>query len=288
VSPAVGVGQAGGKLILCGEHAVVYGHPAIAFGVDLGTTVRLRARPGPVRIAGRDEPLLLTAVQQVVGTEGVEVELETTLPIGRGMGSSASLAVALVRAWRDLRGLPAGTPDEVFEAALPVERVFHHNPSGLDVAVAARGGVVRYLRATPPRLWALPCPPWSVVVLDTGKVGHTGTLVSHVGSQRPGIDPILNRIGALVDEAAAVLDQPEALGALLDENHALLGRIGVSTDELDELATFARAHGALGAKLSGAGGGGVVLALVDDPTPLLAAAARRGIPAWTCRPTEPA
>lgn len=288
MSARTGVGWAGGKLILCGEHAVVYGQPAIAFGVDLGTTVRLRERPGPSTLRGLPpEPLLLRAVYEVVEREGVELEVETALPVGRGMGSSASLAVALVRAWRALRGLPQASPAETFDAALPVETVFHHNPSGLDVAVAARGGVLRYVRATPPLLSPLPCPSWQVVVLDTGKAGPTGALVSGVGAQRPGIDPLLERIGALVDEAAGCLNDPPALGALLDENHALLRQIGVSTDQLDRLTALARANGAHGAKLSGAGGGGVVLALVDDPEPLLRAAARQGIPAWTCRPTEP-
>jgi mevalonate kinase len=280
-------GWAGGKLILCGEHAVVYGHPAIAFGVDRGTTVTLRKVTGPLQITCTlDSPLLRVALETHLGLDGLAVTLETTLPVGRGMGSSASLAVAVVRASRRLRGLDPHDASAVFDEALPIEAVFHNNPSGLDVAVAARGGVLRYKRATPPSLVPLPCPDWQVVVLDTGKVGRTGELVAGVGARRPGIDPQLQRIGDLVREAAACLHDRPALGALLNENHALLSQIGVSTPDCDALVDLARRHGAHGAKLSGAGGGGVVLALVDDPQPLIDAASELHIPAWACRPTE--
>jgi mevalonate kinase len=108
--------------------------------------------------------------------------------------------------------------------------------------------------------------------------------VAGVASRRPGIDPVLERIGALVVEARRVLDDPRALGPLLTENHRLLRQIGVSTPTLDDLVALALDHGALGAKLAGAGGGGVVLALTEDPAPILAAASDRGIHAFGCTP----
>ena len=279
----VGRAWASGKLILAGEHAVVHGQPAIAFSVDLGSTVEITARPGPTSIDGPiQDPKLTQAVQMVVGDHGYGVSIASTLPIGRGMGSSASLAVAIVRAWADLTEQPI----DVFDAAMPLERLFHHNPSGVDVAVIARGGVLRYQRTVPPTMSPLPCPSWTAVVIDTGKVGVTADLVAGVTSRRPGIDPILTRIGALVDEAAAALHDPAALGPLLLENHTLLAQIGVSTPQLDELVGMAMAHGAYGAKLSGAGGGGVVLALTDDPAPIVAASQALGLRAWITRPVE--
>lgn len=135
---ASGTGR--GKLLLCGEHAVVYGHPAIAFAVDRRTTVTLTERPGPTEICSvHADERLLAALAGVVEPEGLRVEVSTDLPVGRGMGSSAALAVALVRARAALAG-EAPDPDEVYERAMPIERAFHGNPSGVDVAVSARGG----------------------------------------------------------------------------------------------------------------------------------------------------
>ncbi len=280
-----------GKLILVGEHAVVHGQPAIAFAVDRGTTVTLRAAEGPTRLRPdlQDTPLR-DAICAVVGTSGVEVTLATDLPIGRGMGSSAALAVALARAWHawSAPDAPPLAGDALFDAAMPTERAFHATPSGLDVAVSVHGGVLRYRRG-PPLSWRPLAPPtWSVVVLDSGTAGPTGPLVAGVTARRPAIDPLLDRIGGLVDAAEGALHDPATLGPILDENHALLRDIGVSTPALDGLCALARRAGAHGAKLSGAGGGGVVIALVTDPEPVLAAARVAGVPAFTARPAPAA
>lgn len=280
------IGHGHGKLILCGEHAVVYGHPAIAMAVDRGTTVRLVERPGPTAAtdATIDDPRLPTALRAVLPDQGFGVEIRTDLPIGRGMGSSAALAVALVRADASRRG-EALDADALWERAMAVERVFHGNPSGLDHALSARGGLARYTRPAPghrPTLEPLPLPTWGIVVLDSGAAGDTAAMVAGVASRRPAIDRDLARIGALVDEAQAALADTRALGALLDENHALLRMIGVSTPRLDELVALARRAGAAGAKLAGAGGGGVVLALADEPDAVLSAVLKAGASAFRC------
>lgn len=277
-------GSGQGKLILCGEHAVVYGHPAIAFAVDLHTEVSLEALDGPTRItADHADDRLSAALHRVLPDQGFAVHIRTDLPVGRGMGSSAALAVALVRALAAHAG-EALSNETAIDRAQPVEAAFHGNASGLDLALAAHGGTIRYLRGPPRVITHLRAPRWTAVVLDSGEVGNTAALVSGVAARRPGVDGALARIGALVAEAERVLDDATALGPVLDENHALLREIGVSTPSLDALVAFARANGALGAKLAGAGGGGVVLALLDDPAPLLRAAAARGLLAWACRP----
>lgn len=275
------LGRAHGKLILVGEHAVVYGHPAIAFAVDLETRVTVEVGGSDLDSEADDEPLR-RAIAQTFGP-GHSVTIRGELPVGRGMGSSAALSVALIRARNKLRGQKASAR-EVFEDALELERIFHHHPSGLDVAVSVRGGSLRYVKGEKPL--PLPPPAGRIVVLDTGVVSNTAALVQGVMSRRPWVDSALNRIGALVDEAAAVLKAPAALGALMNENHALLREIGVSTPELDALVTLATDAGAYGAKLSGAGGGGVAIALVDDPEPVLRAAARQEVRAWACAPAR--
>ncbi|MCB9687129.1 MAG: mevalonate kinase [Alphaproteobacteria bacterium] len=278
-------GRGHGKLVLCGEHAVVHGYPAIAFAVDRGTSVTLTERPGPTELASpHTDDRVLDALRAVLPAEGYAVGVDTDLPVGRGMGSSAALAVAVVRARAALAGEELD-PDEVYERAMPLERVFHGNPSGIDVAVSARGGCLWFQRTpTGPARTPLAPGPWRVVVLDSGEAGNTAELVAGVASRRPGIDPVLARIGALVEQAPAHFGDPAALGALLDENHALLREIGVSNDRLDGLVALAKGAGAYGAKLAGAGGGGVVLALVPDPEPVLAAAERAGVVALECRP----
>lgn len=278
----IATGRGSGKLILCGEHAVVYGHPAIALAVDRGTTVVLRERPGPTGpgVSDVDDARLRAALLAVLPAEGFAVDVATDLPIGRGMGSSAALAVALVRADAARRG---ETPsfDDLFQRAFPVERVFHGDPSGVDHGVSLHGGVVRYLRAGP-TFTHLPTPSWRLVVLDSGSAGDTAAMVAAVRAR--GVPDVLARIGALVSDAERHLGDPVSLGELLDENHALLQQIGVSTPALDGLVRLARAAGAFGAKLAGAGGGGVVIALVDDPAPVLAAARGAGVTAFPVAP----
>jgi mevalonate kinase len=262
-----------GKLILCGEHAVVYGYPALAMAVDRGTTVTIEETGRPLEIVGLDDPRLEAAVRTVVG-DGVRVSIRSDLPIGRGMGSSAALAVALVRAAHgDV------SAEECFERAFRVERVFHGNPSGVDHAVSARGGLVRYQRA-PLILEDRPVPSWRLVVLDTGTAGDTAALVAGVASRRPAVDADLAAIGSLVDEVDRHLADGRAVGELLDENQRLLGRIGVSTPRIEDLCAVARKAGAYGAKLAGAGGGGVVVAIAPDPDAVVRAAAEHDIPAF--------
>ena len=125
-----------GKLILMGEHAVVYGHRAVAMAVNRGTTVRLESCAGPTRYLGEAfaDPRIDAALGAVLPAQGLGVRLETTLPIGRGMGSSAALAVALARARCALEGRPP-TFEALDTDAFQVESIFHGKPSGIDHTV---------------------------------------------------------------------------------------------------------------------------------------------------------
>ena len=270
--------SAPGKLILLGEHAVVYGHRAVAAAVSLGTTVTLTAREGPSGL-GEDAPATLradarlqAALATVLPPEGVAVSLESTLPMGCGMGSSAALAIALVRALAARDGR-APSFEELHARAFAVERAFHGTPSGIDHAVSARGGVVVYRRATGsppeggPALEDLALPgPVHLVVVDTGSPGDTAAMVAGVRARRdsdPAVDHALDAIGALVEDTLPALragDLP-ALGRSLSHAHAWLQRVGVSTPRLDVACALLEGAGALGAKLAGAGGGGVCFGL---------------------------
>jgi mevalonate kinase len=288
-------GRAPAKLILSGEHSVVYGHPAIAIAVRRETTVRLRRRPGPTALGAAPfaDPRVLPALLTVLPENGLAVDIESSIPVGRGMGSSAALAVATVRAWAALEGRSLDFA-QTHSQGFAIERAFHGQPSGVDHAVSALGGAICYRKgAGGPEWQALRCPDLPLVILDSGSAGDTAALVAGVASRRPDIDPVLARMGALTGRLAQLLAAPapalRQVGALLDENHRLLGAIGVSTPRLDALVALARAAGAVGAKLAGAGGGGVVLALCPEPEPVLSAAADAGIRAFSVHvaPPEP-
>lgn len=278
----VATGRAWGKVILLGEHAVVYGYPALAAALGRVLQVRFSAAPGVARAPA--DPLLARALDLTL-PPGCHVGIRSEIPVGRGLGSSAALAVALVRArasW-DGEDLSDGA---LFERALAIETLFHGRPSGVDQSVAAAGGILVFQRGIGSR----PVPPRGplpLVVMDSGAPGRTRDLVAAVAARRPTVDPLLARIGALVEQAQGCLGDLGALGALMDEDHGLLREMGVSTPRLDELVARARARGALGAKLAGAGGGGVAVALVrEEEGPALAASLRdEGVPCFfACLP----
>lgn len=281
----IGEGEGWGKLILGGEHAVVYGHPAVALAVDLGTRVVVdTAGPQGVHSPFRDDRLD-EALQRLLPSPDWALTITSDVPVGRGMGSSAALSVAIVRAVCRAEGRPDPGPDATFNKAMEAERVFHGNPSGLDVAVAVRGGAIVYRRTEEgPRFQGLPCPTWPLVVYDSGYAGNTRDLVAGVAARRPEVDPILSRLGERAQAMIPVLDDPAALGPLFTACHEDLRQIGVSTPELDALVALALRSGAYGAKLAGAGGGGVVIAVGPDPEAMVAEAARQGVNAFVTWP----
>ena len=147
---------------------------------------------------------------------------------------------------------------------MDLETVFHGKPSGIDPAVILRQGLVRFQRDASPQAQALAVPKaLRLVVVDSGTVGDTAALVAHVRENHPANQDTLTSIGKLVLQIERYLEDPETLGALLTENHAQLRRLGVSTPTLDSIVDQSKEAGAFGSKLAGAGGGGVVIALVD-------------------------
>ncbi len=282
-----------GKLILMGEHAVVYGHPALAMAVDRGMTISLTNRAGKTAITDPtiDEPRLMKALLTVLPEDGVGVGIKSTLPMGRGMGSSAALAVALGRASMAREGVPVTEP-ELNRRAFEVERIFHGNPSGIDHTVCMRGGAVCYRRTTQgPEFKAVELPKLPIVVIDSGRAGNTAEMVDSVAAQRPAVDTVLADIGLLLDATMPSIRAGDlnAIGAAWLENHRLLQEIGVSNSDLDAIVNLAVSAGATGAKLAGAGGGGVVIALAPDPEAITQRASEVGLDAFVthCHASDP-
>lgn len=279
-----GTGRACGKVILLGEHAVVYGVPAIAVGIDRGA--RAHATPvavGPSRLHVRgwnidvseSEPahdlasafraLLETTRAVAPSLPPLAVEVEADLPPGGGLGCSAAMGVAIARA------LDSTAPDDVLQQrAMAWERVFHGNPSGVDAAVAARGGCI-YFRRGEALESVRARGTLRLCVGSTGIASSTKAMVDGVArlrERRPEfVEQSFDAVRSLVHGARHAIAEGDrlTLGRLMDWNQALLGELFVSTPDIDFMCAVARDAGALGAKLTGAGGGGSVVALVPSP-----------------------
>jgi mevalonate kinase len=277
------IGRACGKVILLGEHAVVYGVPAIAVGIDRGARARATIAPGPSRLHVRgwdidvdetetDEDLgrAFGALLDVVRTSlpslpSLLVEVEADLPPGAGLGCSAAMGVAIARAVD-----PQVSDEAVQESAMAWERVFHGNPSGVDAAVAARGGCVFFRRGE--ALESMRARgTLHLCIGSTGTASSTKRMVDAVAqlrARRPEVvEASFEAVRSLVHSArlAMVAGDRFALGRLMDLNQTLLSALFVSTPDIERMCAVARSAGALGAKLTGAGGGGSVVALVPSP-----------------------
>jgi mevalonate kinase len=275
-------GIACGKLILLGEHAVVYGVPALAVGIEHG--VRVHARPlasGPARLAVKTwgveveasltDPDLGRALALLLEASSCEApmafEAEVELPPGGGLGCSAALGVAVARAID-----PSAKPDVIADRVMAWEGVFHGNPSGIDAACAARGGCIQFLKGEKgPEIEGVHAgAPLTLCVGNSGHASSTKTMVEAVArmkERRPEVvEKSFEGIRSLVRNARLAIEAGDrfALGRLMDLNQMLLSGLFVSTPEIERMCSLAREAGALGAKLTGAGGGGCVAALVPE------------------------
>ncbi len=283
-----------GKIILFGEHAVVYGQPAIAVPV---TQVQARATvhpnpsapPGEVRIQAPaidldtrladlpDEHPLAAAMRGLMHELGLPrlpaltLRVTSTIPVAAGLGSGAAVSVAVLRALGRFLGRPL-SDERVNALAYEVEKIHHGTPSGIDNTVITYAKPVFFVRDQPIQTFAVH-RPFTLVIADTGVPSPTAETVGAVRrawqANPARYEQLFAAVGSIARAARQAIEDghPERLGPLMDENHDLLREMGVSSPELDHLAQAAREAGALGAKLSGGGGGGNLIALPapDDP-----------------------
>ncbi|OGT27818.1 MAG: mevalonate kinase [Gammaproteobacteria bacterium RBG_16_66_13] len=280
--------QAPGKVILFGEHAVVYGRPAVAVPVrELQTTVEVTdfpdGRVGDVFLESpavgleawltelpEDDPvarITRMALQRLPRRErSLRIRIDSYIPIASGLGSGAAVSVALARALSRHLGLvfPARVLSEL---AFEVEKLHHGTPSGIDNTVISHEKPVYFVRGQPPETLVVR-EPFDLVIGDTGIPAPTAEAVGRVRKRwiedRRAMERLFDSVGDVARRGRAAVEGGPAssLGALMDENQALLEAMGVSSGEIDRLLASARRAGALGAKLSGGGMGGNMIACV--------------------------
>jgi hydroxymethylglutaryl-CoA reductase len=296
-----GVGKAPGKVILLGEHAVVYRQPALVAALTSGVRAEVISCPGRevrlisllqngTRIANKagtrpQKALHSILKRQSIPTDGYEIRLVSGLPISAGLGSSAALAVAIVRALDDYFHLDL-SDEKMCELAFLSECVFHGSPSGIDNTCATYGGAFLF---RPPHIEERITPPRGlrIVIGNTRRSMSTKEMVRAVRVRRDRHPEIYERIfeamGDLARRGAVALKagDMEALGDFMNLNQGYLNAIGVSSREIEDLVAIAREAGAKGAKLTGAGGGGCVVAIAPEREERVRdAMAKAGYEAW--------
>jgi mevalonate kinase len=282
-----------GKVILLGEHAVVFGHPAIAGPLEQGITVTLEKAAGGIALKGADTGPSLIAhalrkCAQAFHLSSVEVEITGDLPQAVGLGSSAAVSVALVRAFATAAQISM-RPQGLLDRAMELEHEFHGaTASGVDHNVAFERKLIRYVkgrRAQPLALArAVECVVWVVEPR-----GSTRERVQEIARRREEdaalYEEVFGEIGGLAERAVEALENGDlaAVGQAMDQNQRLLQKLGLSTPGLDRAVAELRAMGAFGAKLTGAGGGGSVVGLFADAKPAVAELVAQGQRAFVAR-----
>jgi mevalonate kinase len=301
--------SAPGKIILFGEHAVVYGRPALAIPVtqvyaevevsdssragiwinapDVNLHAELNTLPSDHPLASVIHNFLF--LFRVTPFPNLEIKISSNIPVASGLGSGAAVTVALTRALSSFLARPM--PDEEVNAfAYEIEKLHHGTPSGIDNTVVTYAMPVYFVKQFPSLIraersasedeagrWAggegietfRVDTPFTIVIGDTGISAPTKESVGDVRklweADKTKWENVFDRVGKIVEEARKHIESGkwELLGELMDQNHTLLQEMTVSSPELDRLVSAARSAGALGAKLSGGGRGGNMIALVN-------------------------
>lgn len=282
------------KLLLFGEHAAVHGYPAV--GCALPWSLEVAHAPDPAalwRLEGirtEDEPALLLLIGRIAQRMDLlglprpapgHLRISSSIPSGAGFGSSGALCAALARVF-----YPSATAEEHWETAHDGEAVFHGRPSGIDTGLALEKGLLAFWPRPPrlPRCQFLSGFPMTLVVGAVRRQTGARALIEDLGARLRSGDPtakgLLTQLGVLAEKAIGLLDTSssdfligqigrsvshiQTLAFLASKAQENLRALGLSTKELDEVLELGMRQGALGGKLSGAGGGGAFFLVYED------------------------
>jgi mevalonate kinase len=282
----LGKGSGYGKVILFGEHFVVHGVPGIVSAIDSATDAEVKKAVKGINIRderktakgyGEEKRLQqLESIDRMLTAMGIDTKtvldiwIGGTLPGFSGLGASAASSVAIARAIAQEFGMQI-SDEEINQVAYEAEKVYAGNPSGIDNTAATYGGLMWFKKDVSggadkvERLRIR--KPIEIVIGSTGKVANTKAMVEGVAERKKKNPEKYNMIFkqaenlAVAGRAALENYDLKKVGELMNENHRLLQEIGVSSKELDRLVDLARKQGAYGAKLTGGGGGGCMIAL---------------------------
>ncbi|MDR0372860.1 MAG: mevalonate kinase [Nitrososphaerota archaeon] len=284
----MGKGSGYGKVILFGEHFVVHSIPGVVSAVDSSTDAEVKKA---TKTNIRDERKTSKGygeekrLQQIESIERMltAMQLDPKLPLDiwiggslpgfSGLGASAASSVAIARAISEELGLNLSN-EEINAVAYEGEKAYAGNPSGIDNTAATYGGLM-WFKKNPAggqdrveKIYVK--QPVEIVIGSTGKTANTKLMVEGVAERKKKdhekYDPLFTQAEKLADAGRKALETGDLkkVGELMNENHKILQEIGVSSEELDLLVDMARKHGAIGAKLTGGGGGGCMVALTPD------------------------
>ena len=277
-------GHGSGKLLLFGEHSAVYGYPALGLSLNIRTVLHADTHPDPGRTPVPELVLpqlqrSLNEIRLSLEAQGVETytageyfSYSSSVPMGSGFGSSAAACVALARLLA-----PEGTGEGLlWQAANRGEGVFHGRPSGIDTGLALGGGLFALHAGDRPipRRRALPPPD---IIIQAGYIPRersTRELIEALAALRERdtvrVERSLERLGGITEEAITALEKPRQyqqatdLALLANEAQDILRKLGLSTDTIQTIMDIAAKEGALGSKISGAGGGGAFYSICPD------------------------
>jgi mevalonate kinase len=280
-----------GKIILFGEHAVVYGRPAIAVPVTK-VKARVTVQADPLGEKGRvwlvapdvgiqsflvDMPeshylaqsiAIFLDYYKLTHLPSCTIHIKSSIPVASGMGSGAAVSVAMYRALSAFLGRSTSN-ETISNLAYQMEKVYHGTPSGIDNTVIAYQQPVFFIKGETAQTFSV-ARTFMIVVGDTGISSPTANSVGYVRRgwlEMPAYyEELFDQIGQIATQARRIIEEGESsqLGMLMCDNHALLQKMKISSPELDRLVEAACQAGAAGAKLSGGGQGGNMIALVDE------------------------
>ncbi|MEO9295924.1 MAG: mevalonate kinase [Nitrososphaera sp.] len=289
-----GKASAPAKIILFGEHFVVYNGPAVLASIDRRITVEAKKGKADGKVTIRSdiaagefdgstfkliegsnaraslEPIYFAAKQVLAARKqqsGLEIDMASDIPYGVGLGSSAASLVATIAAVESLLG--KADRKKICESAIEAERIIHKNSSGADCYVSTFGGLIHYSKGQEFKKIEAKAKLF-LIIGDTGIKHNTGELVSSVRklkeANQMAFAGLMAQSKDICNQALAALNSGNVdhLGMLMNENQLLLERLGVSHEKADELIEIARTEGAVGAKITGAGGGGAIIALASS------------------------
>jgi mevalonate kinase len=285
------------KIILFGEHFVVYNQPIILASINKRMKIECKIeeeknktltietnhfgkKTYPLSIIEKNNQyivndffypviyILRKILPHYAEPYGITIKIHSEIPYGVGLGSSAALSVAGVAA---ILGLYKNVKkkNEILDIAIETERIIHKNSSGADCIVSTYGGLLYYKRNTNMRSLNV-SKELSFIIINTRLKHSTGQLVSIVKRFRENnlceFHNLSNNVSGICERAIKALEEGNFLniGKLMNENQIILERIGVSTTEINNIINDSLQYGAIGSKLTGAGGGGCVLALIHN------------------------